>query len=324
MKNEKGVALLSVLLLVAVLSALAVAVLDDIRFDLRRSANAESTGQAQWYALGAESLARARIARLSDANANRTSLEGDWNGRWQDFPIENGGIHARVSDATGCFNLNSVVQGASEQWQRRDIGLRQFSALLRGIGFSQRDSASLAETLADWIDSDNTRNTLGAEDDAYMGVVPSYRTSGTLLSEVSELRAVRGFTSSSYARLRPFVCALPTAELSPININTLTPDNAVLLSALTEGALPVETARRVLAARPREGWASVDDFWQEPALANAVPSDAALNQVAVRTRYFRLHAEITYAGADAFLTTLFEQAGSGPARLAARRWGRDE
>lgn len=324
MKNEKGIALLSVLLLVAVLSALAVAVLDDIRFGLRRSANAESTGQAQWYALGAESLARARIARLSDANANRTSLEGDWNGRWLDFPIENGGIHARVSDATGCFNVNSVVQGASEQWQRRDIGLRQFSALLRGIGFSQRDASSLAETLADWIDSDNTRNTLGAEDDAYMGAAPSYRTSGTLLSEVSELRAVRGFTPSSYARLRPFVCALPTAELSPINVNTLDPDKAVLLSALTEGALPVETARRVLAARPREGWASVDDFWQEPALADAVPSDAALNQVAVRTRYFRLDAEITYAGADAFLTTLFEQAGSGPARLAARRWGRDE
>ena len=63
--REEGAALLTVLLLVAVMSALAVAVLDDIRFGLKRTANAETVGQAQWYALGAETVARARLARLA-------------------------------------------------------------------------------------------------------------------------------------------------------------------------------------------------------------------------------------------------------------------
>ena len=51
--HEEGVALMTVLLLVAVMSTLAVGILDDIRFSLRRTENARNVGQAQWYALGA-------------------------------------------------------------------------------------------------------------------------------------------------------------------------------------------------------------------------------------------------------------------------------
>ena len=44
--DEKGAALLTVLLLVAVMSIIAVSVLDDIRFGVRRTANATGRGQA--------------------------------------------------------------------------------------------------------------------------------------------------------------------------------------------------------------------------------------------------------------------------------------
>ncbi|MFY8139424.1 MAG: type II secretion system minor pseudopilin GspK, partial [Caulobacter sp.] len=60
--DENGAALLTVLLLVAVMSVIAVGVLDDIRFGVHRTANATGRNQAQLYALGAEELARARIA----------------------------------------------------------------------------------------------------------------------------------------------------------------------------------------------------------------------------------------------------------------------
>ena len=60
-RDEQGVALLTVLLMVAVMAAIAVAVLDDIRFSVRRTANAQTTAQARWYALGAETLARREL-----------------------------------------------------------------------------------------------------------------------------------------------------------------------------------------------------------------------------------------------------------------------
>ncbi|MDQ7812241.1 MAG: type II secretion system protein GspK, partial [Brevundimonas sp.] len=62
--NREGMALLTVLLLVAVMSVVAVAVLDDVRFSVRRATNAETQAQAQWYASGAEALARRQVARL--------------------------------------------------------------------------------------------------------------------------------------------------------------------------------------------------------------------------------------------------------------------
>jgi len=322
-KREEGAALLTVLLLVAVMSALAVGVLDDIRFGLRRAANAETIGQAQWYALGAEAVARARLARLAGLDPQRTPA-GDWNGRWLLYPIDSGVIRARIADAGTCFNLNSVVQGASEQWGRRELGLYQFIALLRALEISPRDAESLAEALADWIDTDGSRTTLGGEDDSYVNAAPPYRTAGTLLSEVSELRAIRGFTPEVYARIRPFVCALPTADLSPININLLEAGNAVLLTMLMDGRLDPRAAAALIESRPDGGWRTVDEFWSNPVLTEHLPPDAALDQVSLRTRFFSLQAEVDYAGSEAVMTSLFEHRAGGPIRLAARRWTLEE
>ena len=68
-RRERGVALLTVLLLVAVMTLLLMAVLDDIRFGLRRAGNAQAVGQAQWHALGTEAMAMAQIRRLARRDA---------------------------------------------------------------------------------------------------------------------------------------------------------------------------------------------------------------------------------------------------------------
>jgi general secretion pathway protein K len=322
-KREEGAALLTVLLLVAAMSALAVGVLDDIRFGLRRTANAETVGQAQWYALGAEIVARERLTRLT-AQDTVARAASDWNGRWLLYPIDSGVIRARMSDAGLCFNLNSVVQGALEQWSRRELGLKQFVALLRALDIGPREADALAETLADWIDSDGNRSTLGGEDDAYANSAPPYRTSGTLLSEVSELRAIRGFTPEVYARIRPFVCALPTPDLSPINVNLLDATNSILLTMLMEGQLNAAAAIEVIESRPDRGWQTVDEFWRNPVLSEHLPADTVLDQVSLRTRFFRLEADVEYAGGDALMTSLFEHAPAGLIRLIARRWTVEE
>ncbi|MFT4933702.1 MAG: general secretion pathway protein K [Pseudoalteromonas distincta] len=317
---ERGVALLTVLLLVAVLATLAAVVLDDIRFGIRRAANAEAVGQARWYALGAETLAAGQIGRLT-GGADRLTLDGGWADRPFSFPVENGLIQGRLTDGGSCFNLNSVVQGVGEVLSRREAGVAQFIALMSALGVAPREAEMLAAALTDWIDSDGVRESGGAEDEAYLAGSPAYRTGGTLLAEVSELRAVRGFTPAIYARLRPLVCALPTSDLSPINVNTLTPEKAVLITMVTEGEVSPELAQRVIAARPVGGW-SVTDFWTQPALAEHIPSDP--NQLKATTRFFTLQTEVTYLDAEVVASGLFEVDPSGQVRLVARRWTYDE
>lgn len=318
MRRQQGVALLTVLLLVAVMSVLVMSVLDDIRFGLRRASNAQAMAQAQWYALGAETLAIAQIERLAARDGGRITLAGHWNNQPFVFPIEHGAISARLFDATTCFNLNSVVEGAGEQWRRRELGVQQFIALLRALDIPERQTNTLADALVDWIDSDQAGGAGGAEDTTYLARRPAYRTSGTLLAETSELRAIAGFDSDVYVRLHPHVCALPTDALSPINVNTLGEDDAILLSMLTNGTIGADAARRVVAARPPAGWPDIASFWARPALAPFAAPDPVLDQVALRTRFFGLHAQVEYAGAQVVLSALFEHSG-GRARLVARR-----
>jgi general secretion pathway protein K len=321
--EEKGAALLTVLLLVAVMSIIALGVLDDIRFGVRRTVNATGREQAQRYALGAEELARVQIARMVRTDPGRTTLKGDWNGRTFAFPIENGVMTGRISDATACFNLNSVAEGRGDRLVRRELGVRQLVILLGGLGIPPGRGQTLADNLADWIDSDDI-SMGGAEDQDYARAAPAYRAGGAMLAEVSELRAVRGFTADVYERLRPFVCAPPTTDLSPINVNTLAPDRSILITMVTLGAIPAEAGARLLAGRPADGWDSLQTFWNDPVLVDRVPEDAARNQIALRTRFFSLDADATFAGSSATLNALLEVDPSGGVKLVARRWTRDE
>lgn len=325
--RQGGVALLTVLLLVAVMAVLVVAMLDDIRFALRRAGNAQAVAQAQWHALGAETLAMAQIERLARRDPGVTTLAGGWNGRSFLFPVDDGLIRATLSDATACFNLNSVVHGAGELFTRHETGVTQYQALLQALDFPAAQARALAEALADWIDSDQQREGLGHEDPGYARGRDGYRTGATLLAEPSELRAIHGYTSAVYARLRPHVCALPTTALSPVNLNTLQDQDAPVLAMLTGGAIDAERARRVIASRPVQGWRSEDEFWNSPGMAGEVPGNAVLDQTELRTRYFRLHAEVDSGPAQVVLSALIEHRGEtpdAPARLLARRWSPEE
>lgn len=324
-REREGMALLTVLLLVAVMAALSVVMLDDIRFSVRRATNASAMDQAQWYGLGAETLALKQIRRLVDQDPVRTPMQPEWNGRAFDFPVDEGGaIRLTVRDGQACFNLNSVVSGQGEALARDDDGVRQFLALSRALGVAEARARAMADSLVDWIDTNNRAEPLGAEDGAYAGLSAPYRTGGTLLAEVSELRAVRGVSPEDYARLRPHLCALPVTGLTPVNVNTLTPDQAVLLVMMTDGRLAEPAARRLIAARPPGGWTDADAFWGQPGLAGIAPSGAAHGQAGVVTRFFALDARVAHGGAEAVMSALIEAAPNGVVRTVARRWTTDE
>jgi general secretion pathway protein K len=322
--NREGMALLTVLLLVAVMSVVAVAVLDDVRFSVRRATNAETQTQAQWYASGAEALARRQVARLMRAGPVRTPLAPDWNGRRYAFPIEGGSLAAVVTDGQACFNLNSLVQGFGEDLTARPLGAAQFLALGRAVGVPDSRMRAVADSLTDWLDADSVALPLGAEDGAYAGLQTPYRTGGVLLAEVSELRAVKGVDAETYRRLRPYVCALPTSALSPLNVNTLTEDDAPLIAMLTGGAVQGAAAKAAIARRPRDGWANAAAFWEQPALAAVQVPDEVREQITVLTRFFNLRVDVDYGGGRAVRTALLEARSDGAVRTVIQRWTPEE
>lgn len=318
--DREGMALLVVLIMVAVLAVIAVAVLDDVRFSIRRAVNVETGAQAQWYAIGAERVALRAVRRLHEAGPLRTPLDPEWNGKVFSYPIEQGEIRARLRDGQACFNLNSVVEGGDGAWVARPQGIAQFLALSRALGVPEARARKVADSLTDWIDSDDIPRGLGAEDAVYQGRPKPYRTAGGLMVEASELRAVDGVDAATYRTLRPFICALPEAVLSPVNINTLTPDKAPLLVMLADGRLSLSAARSTIAATPAGGWPDTEAFWSQPALTDARPVQAVHDQVGVRTRYFAFHAEVQYAGALAVRSGMIEISRDNRVQTVLVRW----
>lgn len=319
-RDREGMALLVVLIMVAVLAVIAVAVLDDVRFSIRRAVNVETGAQAQWYAIGAERVALRAVRRLHEARPLRTPLDPEWNGKVFSYPIEEGEIRARLRDGQACFNLNSVVDGGDGAWVARPQGIAQFMALARALNLPEARARKVADSLTDWIDSDDIPRGLGAEDAVYQARPKPYRTAGGLMVEASELRAVDGVDAATYRALRPYICALPEAALSPVNVNTLTPDRAPLLVMLAEGRLSASAARSAIAAMPPGGWPDAEAFWSQPALREARPSAAAREQVGVRTRYFAFHAEVRYAGALAVRSGVIQISKDNRVQTVLVRW----
>lgn len=324
--SERGVALLVTLLLVAAMSVLAVVVLEDVRFAVRRSANIRVQTQAQWYALGAEAVARARLGAVLAQNPGYVTLDGGWSGTPLDYRVDNSLIRVRVDDRGACFNLNSVVSGEPENYAINPVGADEFKALLVTLTTPEIEAQQLTEALVDWMDSDGARLPMGAEDETYQQGRAAYRTSGALLSEESELRAIRGFSAEVYERIRPYVCALPYPLLTEVNINTVSSAGAPVLSAIFLGRLPVEAARQVIERRPLGGWMSQTAFLEDPVLKTSIDGGGAapIQQLTVRSRFFLLDGMVEIGDSDMVYSALLEAHPSGQLITVGRRWSAPE
>lgn len=320
-RSERGAALLTVLLLVAVMAVIASNALERTRLSTRLAINAAAIDQARQYALAAESLATIRIADLRALDGARTTNAGDWNGRTVQLPIPGGLAAATLRDGGNCFNLNSVVSGTLESGLvANPAGVGQFVALMGLVGIDRNSAAQIAAALADWIDSDAIPLPGGAEDSHYAAAKPAYRTANGPVADISELRSLAGMTPEIYARLRPWICALPVNELSPININTLKPDQAILLAMLMPEQLQPEQARQLLARRPDNGYASTVEFWSQPPLDRLRQGSVAAQQTRVKTDWFALDIEVELSDSNLRESALIN-ATIEPANVVRRQWG---
>ncbi|HEV2748654.1 MAG TPA: type II secretion system minor pseudopilin GspK [Allosphingosinicella sp.] len=323
--RERGAALLAVLLLVAVMGALSAAALERLRLSTALAVNGAALDQARAFAVGVEALLALRVDDLISASPERTTLAGGWNGETRQLPLPGGALaQATIRDGGNCFNINSVAQGEPPAMLvARPAGVAQFVALMRLREVPEPAARRIAEAAADWVDADAAAAGQGAEDPVYAGLAQPYRAGNTLFAEVSELRAVNGMTPEIYDRIRPWLCALPTTDLSPINVNTLLPGQALLLAMLAPDQIGPELARRAIAQRPAGGWEEMADFYAIPAFANVLlPLDVQL-QPQLSTRWFTLDLRVELQGAELAETALVD-ARLAPARVVVRRWGSDD
>jgi len=319
--SERGAALLSVLLMVSILTVIAATTLDRLAIATKLSGNGNSLTQARMFSYAAENLASTRLEDLLARDAAQTTLEGNWLGKEQIIPIPVGSASATVRDGANCFNLNSLVIETEGRFTQSSIGQEQMVSLMVVLGINENAARPVAAAAADWADSDSIPSPAGAEDDAYQSAATPYRTANRLFAHPSELRAVKGVSPALYAKLRGWICALPEAKLSPLNVNTLLPEQAPLLAMLfPPGQFSPITARSYLAKRPASGYGSLIRFWGSPEMASIEASSPVQGQVKLTSTYFLLRTKVS-VGELMLEGESMLAAKSGQVRLIWRSWG---
>lgn len=312
--KERGAALLTVLLLVAVMATVAATALDRIGIGTRVAANAATVGQGRAWLESAELLATTRIEDLLAADKTKT-LGAGWAGLERRIALPDGAaVRARIEDGGNCFNLNSLVLRQDDgRLVGRPQAVNQFAALMQMLGIGGGEAARIAASASDFIDSDSLPQKLGAEDGGKV------RAANHLMADASELRTVAGMTDRHYGLLSRWICALPTAELSEINLNTLLPEQSPLIAMIAPGRIDPQRARAALQQRPSAGFDDPLDFWQLPGLAGIDLPSGAVDQTKLRTSFFMLKARVESTGIELRETALID-ARATPARVIRRSW----
>lgn len=204
-QRQRGVALLVALLVVALAVILIAALLDRGELALARTRNVLRSEQAEAYAQGLEIYAAQillnTIGQGADTNAS------PWAFPLPPQPVPGGIISATMRDMNGCFNLNNMATNGGDP----STWVPLFANLLKARGVVD---PALPIAVRDWLSA--TPN--AGDDNTYLAQPIPYRPAHRAFAHVSELRLVRGFDGDVYAKVAPYLCALPAG--TKININT--------------------------------------------------------------------------------------------------------
>jgi len=214
--RQRGVALITALVVVAIAAGIAVAIAWQTNLDTRRTANLVQGDQAMEYALGAEAWAEQILARDARKKPGVTAFDQTWAQQLPPLPVDGGEIQGKIEDLQGRFNINSLAT-AQGQGQNPAQALQQFQRLLLALG----QDPTLASAVQQWF-TGTPSGASDATDDYYSRLQPPYLTAGpgSSMQSVSELLLVKGITPAVYAQISPYLCALPAGAATPVNINT--------------------------------------------------------------------------------------------------------
>lgn len=301
-KRVRGVALITALLITALVTMIAVAMASQQQLDIRRTANIVDADRAYVFALGVESWAM-EILQRDRRNSTTDDLTEDWAVVLPPLTVEGATVMGHIEDMQGRFNLNDLVKGGKPS--QPDIA--RFRRLLSVVGLDP----DLASAVVDWIDPDSDVTFPGgAEDTAYMALDPPYRAANQYMVSPSELMLVKGFDAESYSKLAPFVTALPV--YTPVNVNTASQQ---VLMAMVDGLTQPE-AKTITDQTKDSGFKSVSEF-QKSVQGHNVPTDA----VSVASDYFLVASDTHFGRGHVQLYSLLSRDANAIVKVVTRSQG---
>lgn len=306
--KQRGVALVTAVVLVAIATVLAVHLGTRAALDRRRTEGLAALDQGWHVALGAEAWA-AEVLRddLEDsAETRRDHLGEAWAQPLPPLPIDGGEVRGAIEDMQGRFNLNNLYKSDCNADQ---VAVEQLRRLLAAVEADQR----WANRMADWIDCNTIPDpTDGAEDATYLSQTPPYRAANGVITTTTELMALPGMTREEFEKIRPYVAALPAG--TPVNLCTA---KAPVLAAMIPGGTSFGDEELLASNRRDDCYPRLTDVWgTNPDLRQTLG-----NKLSETSEWFRVLTAVRIGTSEFTLYSLIERHGTTGIRTVLRSTG---
>nr|WP_244145594.1 type II secretion system minor pseudopilin GspK [Paraburkholderia tropica] len=334
-RKQRGAAIISALLVVALSAILVSGMLWRQQVQLRRIENQRLLAQAQWISRGALDWTRLVLRSEADTSAGVTYLGGAWGmpvakTRLSDFLGQIGDVRSEqgqdtwvsgsIEDAQARFNLRNLVSSpAPGALQLNLTQIQVFARLLQLLGIDGQLAKNAAVYLRSGLNYSVTRfqtssspgsttstqqvggGSGGSNFTNNPGLSESDGNSGNapiVMTSVDALQDVPGFTPDIVARLRPFVTILPTT--TPVNMNTAP---AEVVAATVQG-MSLSSAQAFVSRRQTVFFRNLSDV-QLALEGSGVPQSGIDTSLCdVNSSYFLVHGRVQHERAVVDRTTL--------------------
>ena len=297
--KQGGVALITAILIAALVSVVAVAMATRQTLDIRRTGNMLEVDQAYMYALGMEELAAQVLARDKKDTGDVDSLLEDWAIPLPPTVVEGGSVAGSVEDMQGRFNLNNLVDGSNKV---DPVQVKAFQAVLAQVSTANEEiqiSPFMANRVADWIDADLNSSADGAEDLEYLNADIPYRTANQFMASPSELGAMLDMSPEDMNVLLPLVSTLPI----PTTLNVNTASETVLLSLHKD--MTTSIAGGLVELRKENAFENKADFEKKLLDDYKITVDNKLFDI--KSDYFMVSVNATIGRTQLYMFSLLER-----------------
>ena len=334
--KQQGAALIIALVIMSIAMAIVTNIMFRQQLSTRLSSNIGNLERAYPFATGVEDFARSVLIRDYEDTPDMDDLIED---KWStpvNFPIDGGTISGRLIDLQAKLNLNNLMPydpaadsidpdqttPALTEAQNQllddkfyfDVASANVKALLLVIDPDQEINSpeSFIDIVKDWIDSDSTVSSGGAESSDYQIEDPAYNAANTLMVSPTEIHLLKDIDKDNYALLKKHFSTLP--EYTLVNVNTA--DNTTLQAI----GFTADAAENIIEVRQESSFATLADFkdlavvqvaLEDPDGEEGEETPAVFEQIlSVTSQYFLLQGEINIGAARLYINSILHRDGA--------------
>ena len=261
--RNKGVVLISILLIVLLLSAVAITFGNKYLVSLKRAQYIEFQSLSLNAFRNVEAMSLNKIDKFSRFNSSNLTKENPLLTDEIYFEINGATIVGSIDDASNCFNINSLVRADKEDFQENQKSMNVFRELMYLTELDNNLTEEIIDQIIDWIDKNSNPRAYGLEDYYYSGPLHNPRefSGSRLLIDIEELKSIPSIRLVDWSIFRDLFCAYPFATDLKLNINTLDKNNILLLTAFFP-KIDIKDSEYIIENIPLNGFQDINTFLQ--------------------------------------------------------------